>query len=173
MKPASVNRARRFCLALLVALGWQLVLGSGPAPATVQVPDNLIYQGERYNLLTFPLSPYLKEKFPRYPFKMYHTANYRGYTATWEIDKNTLFLKSFGGNLDGKRVGLDFLFPQQKGPVPATWFSGDLRAGQGQPRHGPYRKMIYERELIFTIDQGKVVGKKIVENSTLPGQPQK
>jgi len=159
MKSAIVNRVKRFCLLLLLTMGWQLAMGSGPAPATEQVPDYLIYQGKEYPLMTLPLGPFLREKGSRYTFKMINTANYRGYNATWEIANNKLLLKSFSGNVDGKRVGLDYLFPNQKGPVVATWFSGELNVGRGGRRFGPQKP-----DMTFTIDKGKVVGKKVGES---------
>ena len=69
--------------------------------------------------------------------------------------------------MDDKYVGLEYLFPQAKGRVAAVWFSGTLRVPQGKQLryvHAGYHS-VYERDLMITIKNGKVVGKQIIDNT--------
>lgn len=163
---------RHIARLFLLTLGWQLLLGIGAALATAQIPDALIYQGEEHFLFSNPLESYWNKDRPRPPFQMWHTANYRGYKATWEIDGDTLYLKNLKAKVDGKYVGMEYLFPQAKGRVPAAWFSGTLRVPQGKQLYYVHMgyESVYERELFLTIDKGKVVGKQTIDNSK-KGQP--
>ncbi len=150
----------------LLALGLLVLAASQPALATAQFPDVLIYEGKEHSLFSNPLESYYGPDRPRPPFKMWHTANYRGYVATWEIDKGMLYLKKIKARLDGKEVGLDYLFPGNNGRVAATWFTGKLRVPQGkqlQYVHAGYRS-VYEQELILTLKDGKVTDKEVIDN---------
>ena len=51
----------------------------------------------------------------------------RGYHATWEIRDDTLYLVKLRLGCDEFRdVPLSLLFPGQRSPVPASWFTGQL-----------------------------------------------
>jgi len=159
--------SKRMMKLLLLILGWQMALGSAAALATAQIPDTLIYQGQEHMLFSNPLESYWNKDRPRPPFQMWHTANYRGYSATWEIDRDTLYLKNLRARLDGKYVGMDHLFPQAKGRVAADWFSGTLRVPQGKQLryvHMGYHS-VYERELLITVTNGKVTGKEVIDHT--------
>ncbi|MBM4273445.1 MAG: hypothetical protein FJ134_03160 [Deltaproteobacteria bacterium] len=155
----------------LLILGW-LLLDNTTALATAQIPDALIYQGEEHFLFSNPLESYWTKDRSRPRFQMWHTANYRGYKATWEIDGDMLYLKNLKARIDDKYVGMEYLFPDAKGRVAATWFSGTLRVPQGKQLHYVHMgyESVYERELFLTIDKGKVVGKETIDN-TQKGQP--
>ena len=152
---------------LLLALAWLALAGGDKALATAQFPDVLIYEGKKCELFSNPLESYYKQDRALRPkFQSWHTANYRGYVATWEIDNGVLYLKEIRAKIEGQMVGLDHLFPGTPGRVEAKWFTGLLRVPQGKvikPVHQGYAS-VYERDLIITIKDGKVVGKEIIDN---------
>lgn len=151
-------------IVLLLALMWLVLLGGDSALATAQFPDVLIYEGKQYQLFSNPLESYYKAHgLPRPKFQAWHTANYRGYVATWEIDNDVLYLKKIRAKIDGHMVGLNYLFPDNSGKVEARWFQGFLRVPMGAVLHQGYTS-VYERDLIITIKAGKVVGKEFIDN---------
>ena len=151
-----------------------LLLGSNSAWATAQMPDLIIIEGQEHHLYSNPLEKYFGPDNPRPKFRRWHTANWRGYVATWEIDGGVLYLKALRAKLPtGEMVGLEYLFPEHKGRVEATWFTGKLRVPQGkrlQYRHMGYQS-VFERDLIITIEAGKVVDQQVLHNR--PEEPQK
>lgn len=141
--------------------------------ATAQIPDRLIYEGETYALFNEPLEEYFTEKNPRpkdvFP-SGYCSACWRGYIATWEIKESFLYLnKLVEGTCssDAKEIAISKIFPGQEAPVKATWFNGELRVPQGEELlyvHMGYGS-VYERDLILTIKNGKLIKKKIIDNT--------
>jgi hypothetical protein len=134
--------------------------------ATAQEADVLFYQGKEYALLSNPLESYYGRGIERPEFQSPHTANWRGYVATWEIDNGVLYLKAIKAWIDNKEVGLDYLFPNHQGRVKATWFSDKLRVPQGKLLdyvHLGYGS-IYEKDLIISFWNGKVIRQEIIDN---------
>ncbi|MCW8876512.1 MAG: hypothetical protein OQJ89_16845 [Kangiellaceae bacterium] len=81
---------------LLIAIF--LIIISPFINATEQQPDYIEYQNETLRLSTgwghpSPLEDYYSVNKIKYPFKSWHTANYRGHIATWAIEDDQLFLK--------------------------------------------------------------------------------
>jgi len=69
-------------------------------------------------------------------------------------------------HLDNTPIPLDKLFPGQKSPVKATWYSGTLHVTQGKVIryvHAEFASQ-FERDVYVEIEEGKVVGEKAVEN---------
>jgi hypothetical protein len=151
---------------LWLVLAWLLLAGGDGAWATAQLPDRLIYEGKEQALYSNPLESYYGKENPRPKFQMWHTANYRGYVATWEIDQGVLYLKAIRARMDGKEVGLDYLFPGHPGRVEARWFSGRLRVPQGKMLHYVHQgyAQVFEQELFITIKDGKVMGTETIDN---------
>lgn len=152
---------------ILVFSFWLLgLIAANDAMATAQRPDILIHEGHEYPLFSNPLESYYGRDNPRPRFTFPDTATWRGYVATWEIDRGVLYLKRIEAWLDGREVGLDYLFPGHPGMVEATWFTGQLRVPQGkmlQYIHMDYES-IYERDLIITVQRGRIVKQEIVDN---------
>jgi len=168
---------------------------------TAQAPDILIYNDECLPLFSNPLEPYWNDEHPRPRFPSRTTANYRGYVATWEIVGDELYLTDIEGFVltdrerkivQGKRhymmesvcrpmeageqhvaVTLDILFPQNPGRVFASWATGVLRIPQGKLLH--YEHMAYgsqyERDLLLTVREGRVVETEVVDNTSKPYIP--
>jgi len=64
---------------------------------TAQIPDWLHHQGQRCPLFDNPLESFFDDDHPRPDFKMPSTACWRGYTAEWEIEDDTLYLVGLDG----------------------------------------------------------------------------
>ncbi|MDG1732820.1 MAG: hypothetical protein P8H39_07555 [Thalassotalea sp.] len=83
---------------------------------TLQTPDTLIIEGNRYNLLNLPSidtnNPYINEVTPT----MYSSACNREYEATWEVREDKLYLIEVSGKY--KTVNNSEIFAQ--------WFTGKL-----------------------------------------------
>jgi hypothetical protein len=114
---------------------------------TIQVPDHIIYEGERLLTWSFPLEPYY-EDHPPPRFGIFHTGLRRGYVATWGLEGETLYLIGIEVRRpDGTVAGLAELFPGRGAKVEATWFSGEIRICAARDPTVPRRRC--DRLLIF------------------------
>ncbi|MCM3874418.1 MAG: hypothetical protein ND895_27320 [Pyrinomonadaceae bacterium] len=150
------------------------------ALATSQQPDVLIHKGKSFDLFANPLEGFYKGKGTRPSFRVkpnvISTGNWRGYVATWTIENGFLYLLKIDAwicrDWDEKtcrKVNLKDLFGSRyiQGRVRADWFSGDLRMPDGellQYVHMGYGS-VYERELTFRVESGKVVKESVVDNT--------
>ncbi len=134
------------------------------ALATVQIPDTIYIDGQKHFLFSTPLEQYYGPHNPRPPFRYPNTATWRGYLATWEIDRGALYLKAIRAWTPAGEVGLEALFPGHKGRVPATWFSGRLQVPQGERLRFSMPHPIYEKYLIITVDKGRVTRQEVIDN---------
>lgn len=152
---------KTLCVALAV-LAWLI---PGVALATVQKPESIIIDGQKYFLHTLPLDAYHNQDHPLPPFQAPHTACWRGYVGTWEIDRGVLYLKAIRAwTLQGE-VGLTALFPGHPGRVDATWFTGQLRVPQGKVLRVRMPYPIYEKDLIITVEKGRVIRQETIDNT--------
>ena len=150
---------------------------------TAQIHERLIYEGKECLMADEPLHPYLKEH--KIEFSWPHTACWRGYTGSWQIEDNKLYLigleayiKSPSGNVPHdslKEVGMDYLFPGQE-KVFADWYSGEIRIPQGKLLEYIHLGFasVYEKDLFLKIEAGQVVGKREIDNTAPykdPDQP--
>ena len=101
---------------------------------------------------------------PRPKFRAPNTATGRGYIATWEIDRDVLYLKAIRAWTDQREVGLGDLFPGRKGPVAATWFTGKLRVPQGKILKPAVPHPIFRKYLMITVEKGRVVSQELIDN---------
>jgi len=142
--------------------------------ATAQLGDKLVYKTETVEIFSNPLESYFNEKNPRpgHLFTFKCTACWRGYVATWKIEDGYLYLtKIVEGSCskDAKEILISEIFPQQTAPVKALWFTGTLRAPQGEPLlyvHMGYGS-VYEKELMISIKEGRVLSEVIVDNTKI------
>ena len=153
---------------LLVAL---LLAVPASSWATAQYPDNLIYEGKTVGIYSNPLEQYFSKDHPR-PMKLFDancSAIWRGYVATWQIEKDKLYLvRIVEGTCenDAPKIPLSKIFPGKKAPIFAGWFSGTLVAPQGKELryvHMGYQT-VYEKELHISVKDGIVQGKKTIDN---------
>lgn len=133
---------------------------------TAQFAETLIYKGEHLRMATEPLEKYLSGLEDGSPFRMLHTACWRGYQGTWELKDNKLYLVDLTGRgADDKEVGMDYLFPNQKEKF-ADWFSGEIRIQQGEQLeyvHMGYES-VYEKDLFLEFKDGVLVSENVVDN---------
>ena len=159
-------------------LGLALTL-TAPAFGTAQIPDALTVDGETVALYAQPLFPLLearpdlKKKVDRY-IGPRCSASWSGLRASWEIRDEQLFLVRLEANpcSDPENVplrklgaarGADRLF--------ADWYSGQLRVPQGKEIEYVHMgfESRYERDLLITIEKGRVVHREVRENA--PPEP--
>jgi hypothetical protein len=163
-------------LAVWLGILWGALAFGGSAWATAQIPDELVYEGEKCMLFSEPLESYWGPGNPRPRFVPPHTANWRGYRASWEIAEGMLYLTGLRGqvgNPDGtlSQVTLAEIFPGNTGRVEAVWFTGTLRVPQGKQiryTHMGYESM-YERDLLIRLERGKVLSTSVIDNTTRGG----
>ena len=152
---------------MIAALGLLGFLLPEPALATTQFSEILYLNGQKYFLDSLPLEPYYGPGNPRPKFRAPNTATWRGYIATWEIDRGVLYIKAIQAWTDQGEVGLPALFPGHKGPVPATWFTGKLKVPQGKILKPAVPLPIYGKYLMITVEKGRVVNQEVIDN---PGE---
>ena len=107
---------------------------------TNQIKEKIIYNGVTNTLFTFPLSDDLRVK-ARYEVdpvtgnlstrSRMSTACWRGYVGTWEFTTNTLYLVRLQDGVEHKDIPASQLIKDEKYPIKASWFTGDLRIGTG------------------------------------------
>lgn len=120
--------------------------------ATQQVRDSVTYQGERRYMMESPLnSIWPPDGAPR--FDVDSTANWKSYRAAWEIRDNKLFLVSFEAKQGGAPFPIAKLFPDQKLPIFAKWYSGALNIPVDVPQP---RNMRFKRIFILNVQRGEV-----------------
>ena len=130
----------------------------------------MIYEGETHALFSNPLEEYFNENNVR-PKDVFSegctTACWRGYVALWEIKGKYLYLLKIELCCGGGEIPISKIFPGRDAPIKATWFSGELRIPQGEELsyvHMGYGS-VYERDLVLTIKNGKLIKKKIIDNT--------
>src|SRR3546814_1093914 len=112
------------------------------ALATSQIPARIRIDGQDYALNTNPLPPRLFASGWLPPKEaMVSSANWRGYTASWEIADGRLVLRDATILVAGEEAGdytpesiLGDLFPSTEAPVVADWYSGALIIQDGEAR---------------------------------------
>ena len=176
MSNGSMNAKGIYLAAALLAI---LCVLPATTLATPQAPDVLFYKGGAYRLFANPLESFYqdREKRPRFFFRPNQmlSGNWRGYIATWTIENDFLYLVNIDGwicNRDStgcREADLSELFGKKyrNGKVKADWFSGDIRMPEGEMLeyvHLGYES-VFERELIVTVDSGKVVKESMVDNT--------
>lgn len=136
---------------------------------TAQESDKLNYKRVDYSLFSDPLSQYFEKHGFKYGLRAPHTANWRGYTADWIIADNTLILVGFNGHLAeedpkfGRKIGMEMFGLSSDQRMNATWFTGELRVQDGRMLeyvHAGWGS-IYEREIVLTIEDGRLVDEAV------------
>ncbi|MDD5772017.1 MAG: hypothetical protein PHX78_00960 [bacterium] len=151
--------------------------------SNAQAPDIILYEDKVYELFCNPLEflyakeggrPYFREK----PYNYLSSGNWRGYVAFWEAKEDTLYLigieawtadSKFVKTTECRKVDLKELFGEKcvDGKVKAIWFTGELRIPDGKmikDVNSGYNS-IYEKDIILTVETGKVINKKIIDNT--------
>jgi len=147
-------------------LGWMLAasLLCKVASATPQVGDTVVFGGRSFPFAEVPMLGLWdfeertgfkvgtgREQPP--PFDVRSTANWDGYEATFEIRESKLFLREIVGSLDGKKRTNQEILPGRAFPVVATWFTGRIHLGVGDPREDTGEMTAV---IVFEIERGHV-----------------
>jgi hypothetical protein len=161
------------------ALGLLLAAATSVAFATAQAPDELVYKGQNLSLETNPLAAWLSAHPNRkLPEGVRSSGNWRGYVATWQVDKGALWLQKVSvmfqadaeearsDRANCARAWGDYvycdrirdLFPDG-GPVRADWFTGTLIVPTGEMTHYVHMGYgsTYSRYLVVWVKAGTVV----------------
>jgi hypothetical protein len=132
---------------------------------THQVMDLLIDGEHRSYLACEPLA--LWPGITQWRFTMRSSANWRGYTANWEIAQGSLFLVGIHGiatSVSGgseRAVCIEDLF-EKPGPVEAKWVTGTMRVVSGTTKryvHMGYESS-YEKEEDIVVEAGKILSRQ-------------
>lgn len=154
--------------------------------ASGQEPDLLFYEGKILPLFSNPLENFYNNEKKRPAFTIapntFRSTNSRGYVAFWEIIDDSLYLKGVDSWVCGETVlekasektacqkaDIKQLFDDRyiQNRVFAKWFTGELRMPQGEiirVLSAGYGS-IYERDFIISVRDGKITGKKIIDNT--------
>lgn len=155
-----------------------------PAAATSQVPERIVVDDQRYEMLTQPLNQWMKDAEASARLEPFlrpgiSTALGRGYRGTWAIRDGALYLVALDNRGEQAPnaprpehlIPLDALFPTAigsaaDGAVRADWYTGQLVIGQGEwtrpPGYGWNGK--YERYLLIDVRAGRVLSQKRVSD---------
>ncbi|MDD5772016.1 MAG: hypothetical protein PHX78_00955 [bacterium] len=94
------------------------------------------------------------------------------YAAIWEIERDVLCLLGLDnsisvGSPDYKKADMKELFGERyrDGKVKAVWFTGDLRVPDGRVFLQVNNEYIYERDIIISVDAGKITNKIVIDNT--------
>jgi hypothetical protein len=163
MRPTGL-KTRLSLRIMITVLGVIAFLVPEAVLATTQFSEILYLDGQKHSLDSLPLEMYYGPGNPRPKFRAPNTATWRGYIATWEIDRGVLYVKAIRAWTDRGEVGLPDLFPGQKGPVAATWFTGKLKVPQGKVLKPAVPHPLYGKYLMITVEKGRVVNQEVIDN---------
>lgn len=137
------------------------------AYATTQEKDEIIYETKTYTIEEVPLNNYLEKLDPIPEFDVPNTANYKGYTAKWEIKDNKLCLIKFQAKRDNQEVQISEIFPDSETlPVEATWYNGKITINLEELLFH-YGEFLSPTTLVLTIENGKIINKEKQKNKKL------
>jgi hypothetical protein len=140
-----------------------VVFASVPAFATQQARDTMTFAGQQDSILERPLNDLLR-RLPEIPrFDISSTANYKGYTASWEIKDSRIYLASFHATTNRQPYSVSSLFPGRKLPIHADWYSGTvcIISGRETLAKGRYT---YERVVALQVTNGVIIATNRMTN---------
>ena len=132
---------------------------------TVQVEERMLYKGEVNFISTEPLREYLEQNDLQ--FFSLSSSCWRGYTGTWEINDNKLYLVELVNCLFEKKNDLKYMFKQKEDKVFANWFSGNIVIPIGEVLEEGLFGIddIYEQNIILKFSDGILISEEVVDNT--------
>jgi hypothetical protein len=129
---------------------------------TYQIPETLIIEGKKHNLLCCPDFPEDDPRIVQVPEQQvkltdgiiyFSTACWRQYSGSWKLKDDKLFLVKLKGiyNLKPKKA------------IFAQWFTGVLNIGIEEGRSADEYDGYYEKELHIKIKKGVVQSQEIID----------
>lgn len=140
-----------------------LVVSTNYGYSTVQQPDMLLIKNDTtyidvsYQHMS-PLQNYFLKNKIEYPFEMLHTANYRGFVATWEITADKLYINKIQINREIHKPS-EFIHKKDKSSkdeIFASWFTGFINAR----KYASYDSYEIDYEKYYYIKNGVVITSK-------------
>lgn len=130
---------------------------------TAQIPDTLVMDGVTWSVLCTPLDPFL-DAVGAPQFVAPHTANWRGYIASWHVADGRLFLESVEATIagpDGEPVTVTDADALNGVALPrvADFVTGQLRLGTGgiaRYVHADFESR-HNREAVLVVEAGRVL----------------
>ncbi|MEI6754381.1 MAG: hypothetical protein WCK78_14590 [Paludibacter sp.] len=141
-----------------------------------QIGDKILYNGQIHSLASEPLSPYLYSNKIEKLFSGISSACYRGYCATWKIEKKNIYLlnvESPNSKKDETADGVDEpisamnkLFPGQN-EVFGDWVNGKIKIQSGKVLQFVNKgyESVYEKDIFLRFENGALVDEKVVLNT--------
>lgn len=136
---------------------------------TAQIPEVLMFNGEKHSLCSRPLDDYFSLVGVSSPFDArYSTALWRSYIGTWEIIEDRLYLISLKGWRAGHEgnYGISLVFPGHAERVFAHWYSGIFRIPHGrllEYQHIGFAS-VYESDIFLRFESGQLVERRDIKN---------
>jgi len=130
----------------------------------LKVTDKLILEGVELLLISRSISHLERLVNPELVSNPFDAPKDIQYKATWQIKNNILFIDEIEFS-DGYRYKEEVNSLLKSDSKVADWYSGILIAYGGDPIY--YRNgvdPVYEKELIFKIENGVVVDHEVIEN---------
>ena len=124
---------------------------------TVQLPEQLWYQGQTLAMASTPLEDYFVLLGERPCFQPTSAALSRGYVGSWELRDGRLYLMGLRGWLEGgQAASLAVLFPGFAERVFAHWYHGTLRISRGHaPDNAPrVFQPVHQDDLLIDLEAG-------------------
>lgn len=145
----------------LIALTVLVVATS--AFATDQTRDAVTFAGRQELMLERPFNDFLG-RLPAFPrFDVTSTANYKGYTARWEVKDSHLYLTSFIATAHGRPVAYTLFFPNRNLPILSDWYSGTIHITSGRDSFAQGYHT-YERVFTLSLTNGVVTATNEMRN---------
>lgn len=137
---------------------------------TAQSMEIIFIDGKKHYMASEPFKQYIMNIKYAPDFYPPNTACWRGYTGTWKIEDDKLYLLSLNGYIKKQEkeyqgIDMNYFFPDLK-IVFADWFSGELRIPEGKMKryiHMGYESL-YEKDLLLKIKNGQVLSKIEITN---------
>jgi hypothetical protein len=135
---------------------------------TQQIRQSIIVDGMRMSMDNEPLGQYFRLTGNRPDFGSVMTANWKGYSTSWEIINSRLYLMSLYGQLkNGTEVSITSLFPDYPDKVFANWYCGCLEIPLGDIiRTGQKKNGRTEHEKLWhlNVERGVVTSRTMHHN---------
>jgi hypothetical protein len=160
-------------LAMISIAALAIIANTGPAFATAQIEDSIIFKGNEYSLIGKTEGEFATPEQFGMTAVTIHTACYRGYYATYEVTEENLILRKFTlREKDGNYLPISGVLPviDAKKIQSATYsdlnvvvpFSGRIRLAREFIRdfyiHMGYQKATaFKTVLDLTLNDGRVV----------------
>jgi len=138
---------------------------------TVQIKDQLIFNGKRHYIKENLLIPYLAGLDGKPKFFPFSSDCWRGYYCTWELIEDKLFLVDFVAGMSNSedrtfwKAGKEILFPHQN-RVFASWYTGEIQVPKvnSNDLDTASEELGQFKEVILEFKEGYIVGQKEVSN---------